>query len=176
MCHRVPLVEFVGADGQRASYGNVTPDAVGGIVGTQVRPTGLLRRAKAALRRAGDLLTADSAWQPAADYAIDPQSDPVRAFLDKQVEVVLEGRGEMDPVDIDEYRAHDGYAALERCLRELTPEAVIDTVERAGLRGRGGAGYPDRAEVGDGAAPAGRAEVHRAATATRATPARSWTA
>ncbi len=37
MCHRVPLVEFVGADGQRASYGNVTPDAVGGIVGTQVR-------------------------------------------------------------------------------------------------------------------------------------------
>ncbi len=113
---------------------------------------------------------------PAADFAIDPQSDPVRAFLDKQVEVVLEGRGEMDPVDIDEYRAHDGFAALERCLREMTPEAVIDTVERAGLRGRGGAGYPDRAQVGAGAPPAGRAEVHRDATATRATPARSWTA
>ena len=142
MCHRVPLVEFVGADGRRARYGNVTPAAVGNIVGEQVRPSGVLGRARAALRRAGGLLTADSAWRPAADFALDPESDPVRAFLAKQVDVVLEGRGEMDPVDIDDYRAHDGYAALERCVREMAPEAVIETVEKSGLRGRGGAGYP----------------------------------
>jgi NADH-quinone oxidoreductase subunit F len=142
MCHRVPMVEFVGADGRRARYGNVVPGAVGGIVGEQVRPAGLLRRARAALRRASDLLTADAAWQPAQTYALDPASDPVRAFLAKQKEIVLEGRGEMDPVDVDEYLAHDGYRALERCLRELSPEGVIDVVERSGLRGRGGAGYP----------------------------------
>ena len=76
------------------------------------------------------------------DYSLDPESDPVRAFLAKQKEIVLEGRGEMDPLDIEEYRAHGGYAALEKCLRELSPEAVIQIVEDSGLRGRGGAGYP----------------------------------
>jgi NADH-quinone oxidoreductase subunit F len=142
MCHRVPLVEFVGPDGRRARYGNVTPGAVGGIVGEQVRPAGPVRRARAALRRASDLFLSDAAWQPAQVYALDPRSDPVRAFLAKQKDIVLEGRGEMDPVDVDEYIAHDGYKALAICLRDLSPEAVIKTVEASGLRGRGGAGYP----------------------------------
>jgi NADH-quinone oxidoreductase subunit F len=142
LCHRVPLVDFMGADGRRARYANVTPAAVRGIVGAQVRPKGVLRKARATLRRAGALLTTDAAWQPPGAYELDADSDPVRAFLAKQVEIVLEGRGEMDPLDVDEYRARGGYSALERCLREMTPEEVIGTVEESGLRGRGGAGYP----------------------------------
>jgi NADH-quinone oxidoreductase subunit F len=148
MCHRVPLVEFVrpggqaGPRGRRARYGGVKPSAVRNILAEQLRPAGLLRQAQFALRRVSDLLTTDSSWQPAQGYSLDPQSDPVRAFLAKQKEIVLEGRGEMDPLDIDEYRAHGGYAALEKCLRELSPDAVIQIVEDSGLRGRGGAGYP----------------------------------
>ena len=141
MCHRVPLVEFV-RPGRQARYGGVKPSAVRNILAEQLRPAGILRQARSALRRAGDLLTTDSSWQPARSYSLDPESDPVRAFLAKQKEIVLEGRGEMDPLDIEEYRAHGGYAALEKCLRELSPEAVIQIVEDSGLRGRGGAGYP----------------------------------
>jgi NADH-quinone oxidoreductase subunit F len=142
MCHRVPLVEFVGPDGRRARYGNVKPGAVRNILSERMRPAGLIGRAKAVLRRACDLLSADAAWQPAQAYALDPRSEPVRAFLAKQKEIVLEGRGEMDPVDIDEYLAHDGYKALDTCLRDLSPDAVIKIIETSGLRGRGGAGYP----------------------------------
>ncbi|MHC4372108.1 MAG: NADH-ubiquinone oxidoreductase-F iron-sulfur binding region domain-containing protein, partial [Planctomycetota bacterium] len=48
----------------------------------------------------------------------------------------------IDPVDINEYLSRDGFKALKRCLKDLTPEQVIREIEISGLRGRGGAGYP----------------------------------
>lgn len=63
-------------------------------------------------------------------------------FYQKQFRVVLRNCGFIDPENIDEYIARDGYAALERALFELTPEQIIDELKTAGLRGRGGAGFP----------------------------------
>ncbi len=62
-------------------------------------------------------------------------------FYKKQMRRVLRRCGEIDPEDIQEYLSTDGYRALEKALA-ITPEAVCDLVERAGLRGRGGAGFP----------------------------------
>ena len=158
MCHRVPLVEFV-RPGRQARYGGVKPSAVRNILAEQLRPAGILRQARSALRRAGDLLTTESSWQPARSYSLDPESGPVRAFLAKQKEIVLEGRGEMDPLDIEEYRAHGGYAALKKGLRELSPDAVIQIVKDSGLRPRR-RGLSGRRQVGR-RPPPGRAEkVH----------------
>lgn len=141
MCHRVPLVEFVGRNGQRVRYGNVTPEAASNIARTHLQPRGLLRRATSAFRRAMDLLTEDSAWQTPESYEIDHRSEAVRAFLSKQKLIALEGCGEMDPLDLEEYLAREGYQALEKCLKHLSPEEIIATVADSGLRGRGGAGY-----------------------------------
>ncbi|MBN1675154.1 MAG: FAD-dependent oxidoreductase [Kiritimatiellae bacterium] len=63
-------------------------------------------------------------------------------FLAKQMKIVLRNCGLIDPLDIEEYIARDGYAALARVLRDSSPEAVIDLLKRSGLRGRGGAGFP----------------------------------
>ncbi len=60
----------------------------------------------------------------------------------KEVRVVLRNCGQIDPENIEDYIAEDGYAALGKVLTELTPDQVIDTVMRSGLRGRGGAGFP----------------------------------
>ena len=60
----------------------------------------------------------------------------------KEVRVVLRNCGVIDPYNIEEYIAVDGYMALAKCVDELTPEEVIDQVLRSGLRGRGGAGFP----------------------------------
>jgi len=59
----------------------------------------------------------------------------------KEVRVVLRNCGQIDPNNIEDYIAEDGYAALAKVL-EMTPEATIDEVMRSGLRGRGGAGFP----------------------------------
>ncbi|MCS7309519.1 MAG: NADH-quinone oxidoreductase subunit NuoF [Armatimonadetes bacterium] len=64
------------------------------------------------------------------------------SFFTKQVKIVLENSGEIDPESIEDYIARDGYVALARVLEEMTPQEVIDEITRSGLRGRGGAGYP----------------------------------
>src|SRR5438034_1299475 len=56
--------------------------------------------------------------------------------------LLLTDFGRIDPRSLDSYRAHGGYTALERAIRHLSPEAVIGEMEAAGLRGRGGAGFP----------------------------------
>jgi NADH-quinone oxidoreductase subunit F/NADP-reducing hydrogenase subunit HndC len=60
----------------------------------------------------------------------------------KEIRVVLRNCNLIDPESIDEYIINDGYSALVQALSSMTPEEIIDTVLRSGLRGRGGAGFP----------------------------------
>ena len=60
----------------------------------------------------------------------------------KEIRVVLRNCGKIDPENIEDYIAEDGYQALGKVLFESTPEQVIDEVLKSGLRGRGGAGFP----------------------------------
>ena len=63
-------------------------------------------------------------------------------FYKKQHRVALRNCGVIDPENVEEYIAFDGYKALGKCLTELTPEEGVDIVKRSGLRGRGGGGFP----------------------------------
>ena len=63
-------------------------------------------------------------------------------FYKKQHRIVLRNCGVIDPENIDEYIARDGYKALAKALTEMTPQEVIDEIKASGLRGRGGAGFP----------------------------------
>ena len=63
-------------------------------------------------------------------------------FYKKQKRIALKNCGVVNPEEIDEYIAFDGYKALEKVLKEMTPDEVIDVVKESGLRGRGGAGFP----------------------------------
>ncbi len=63
-------------------------------------------------------------------------------FYQKQFRIVLRNCGSIDPENIDEYIARDGYRGLERALFELTNDEIIEELKTAGLRGRGGAGFP----------------------------------
>ena len=63
-------------------------------------------------------------------------------FYKKQMRIALRNCGFIDPENIDEYIGRDGYAALAKCITEMTPEEVIDEMKKSGLRGRGGAGFP----------------------------------
>src|SRR3990172_4529226 len=68
--------------------------------------------------------------------------EELRAPTAKEIRVVLRNCGKIDPENIEEYIAEDGYAALAKVISEMQPDEVIDTVLRSGLRGRGGAGFP----------------------------------
>ncbi len=64
------------------------------------------------------------------------------AFYKNQKRVVLKNCGIINPEDIDEYLAYDGYKAYEKVLTTMTPQQVIDVIKASGLRGRGGGGFP----------------------------------
>ena len=63
-------------------------------------------------------------------------------FYKKQKRIALQNCGVIDPENIDEYIAFDGYKALEKCLFEMSQDDVINEITNSGLRGRGGAGFP----------------------------------
>ena len=65
-----------------------------------------------------------------------------KQFIGKQQRVVLRNCGIINPEDIDEYLAVDGYKAIEKVLKSMKPEEVIEEIKISGLRGRGGAGFP----------------------------------
>jgi NADP-reducing hydrogenase subunit HndC len=62
--------------------------------------------------------------------------------LPVQQRIVLERVGQVDPTSLKDYLIHDGYVALGKALLEMTPEQVINEVNKSGLQGRGGAGFP----------------------------------
>ncbi|GIM28160.1 NADH dehydrogenase [Clostridium polyendosporum] len=74
------------------------------------------------------------------DYGIRSLDDV--EFYKKQVRIALRNCGVIDPENIDEYLAVDGYKALEKVLTQLTPQEVIEILKKSGLRGRGGGGFP----------------------------------
>ncbi len=63
-------------------------------------------------------------------------------FLSKQTRIALRHCGVIDPVSLCDYKEHDGYQALEKVLKSMSPEEVIEEIKISGLAGRGGAGFP----------------------------------
>ena len=111
-------------------YSRVTPDDVPEIVTEHLLKGRVVER----------LVYADTGDEKVENVADVSLSDT--AFYKAQHRVALRNCGVINPENIDEYIAMDGYAALGKVLTEMTPEEVIDVVLKSGLRGRGGAGFP----------------------------------
>ncbi len=80
-------------------------------------------------------------YTPPGDVLPIPRMRDIPFFKGQRL-IALRNRGLIDPDNIDEYIANDGYRALAKVLRSMTPEQVIAEVKKSGLRGRGGAGFP----------------------------------
>ncbi len=79
-------------------------------------------------------------WKKAAKKEIPTLKEI--PFFAKQTKIVLRNCGLINPENIEEYIARDGYEAIAKAITEMTPQDVINVVKESGLRGRGGAGFP----------------------------------
>ncbi|MGD0237463.1 MAG: NADH-ubiquinone oxidoreductase-F iron-sulfur binding region domain-containing protein [Syntrophorhabdales bacterium] len=126
-CYLEPLVDIQMPGQPRVSYNNVTPKTLPVILGSHVGEA--VPYTKAAIGHFGK----------------EPLNGIPRFFdlpmLKPQVRVVLRNCGLIDPEQIDQYLAVDGYRGFMNALK-TSPDDVIGVVRRAGLRGRGGAGFP----------------------------------
>ena len=141
MCHRTPMVE-VSAPGKRSQfYAGLGPAQAAELVRRHSRPAGVGQRLARVWNRALDHLLLDGEVDQVKQSAMDRQEPAVTAFLDRQVHIATEHFGQIDPLSLDEYLSHEGFAALRSCLGSKKPEEIVQAVERSGLRGRGGAGF-----------------------------------
>lgn len=108
-------------------YGPVTPENVHYIVEEHLYKGRIAADLQAPVRE----LSGKIAWLTAR-----------KGTLPAEQRIVLERAGIIDPMSIDDHIIHDGYQALAKVLTEMTQEDVYGTLEKSGLRGRGGAGFP----------------------------------
>ncbi len=142
MCHRTPLIEVAVPGKSSTFYAGVTPAKANDVILRHFRPRKFRQRMSRLWSRALDALLLDDGEERIARYSLSTRETGVKAFLDKQVHIATEHFGQIDPLNLEEYLAHDGFTAVRRCLNELSPEKTIEVIEQSGLRGRGGAGYP----------------------------------
>ncbi|MCT4565644.1 MAG: NADH-quinone oxidoreductase subunit NuoF [Maledivibacter sp.] len=116
MCHLEPIVDVVDDNGDKTRYVTVKPEMVEEIV------------AKHIIEK-----------QKVSEYTIDEVDQRI---LDKQERIALRNCGIINPEHIEEYIEKGGYKAAEKCIKDMSPQEVIEEIKIAGLRGRGGAGFP----------------------------------
>ena len=124
LCRLEPIVEVDVPGKEKVTYVKMTPDKVAKIVTEHIEN-----------------------GNPVAEYTVGEGKDGVVSlnqieFYKKQLRIALRNCGIIDPENIDEYIAFDGYKALATVLTEKKPQDVIDVVKESGLRGRGGGGFP----------------------------------
>ncbi|MCM2372717.1 NAD(P)H-dependent oxidoreductase subunit E [Aporhodopirellula aestuarii] len=142
MCHQTPLVETIRGDGTSRLYCHVQPEQVEEIVLQNYQPTGIVSRMRTSWSKMVAELYGRENGAESSVEAVSPKEGPVCEFLGPQKRIATESCGDIDPLDLSEYQRHEGFVALKRCLDELSSDEVISEIERSGLRGRGGAGFP----------------------------------
>ena len=115
-CYLEPIVDVYDDNEELTRYVKVQPDKVEKIVEEHL-----------------------AGGKPVEEDAI---SEEDKQFILKQQRVVLRNCGVINPENIEDYIAVDGYKAIEKVLKEMKPEQVIEEIKISGLRGRGGAGFP----------------------------------
>ncbi len=142
MCHQVPLVEVVPNEGESTLYAKVKPEDVKNIVENHFQAPGLFTRLKNKLIHTVEDIQTDRNWEGIQRYEISMREKPVASFLGKQVPIATEYRGIINPLDVNEYKKRGGFSALEKVLKSMSSDEVIEEVKQSGIRGRGGAGFP----------------------------------
>lgn len=115
-CYLEPIVDVFDDENNLTRYVKVTPERAADIVKTHLL-----------------------GGQVVEDLVISPEDEE---FLSKQERIVLRNCGVIDPENIEDYLAVDGYGAAEEVLTTMRREQVIEVIKTSGLRGRGGAGFP----------------------------------
>ena len=115
LCANDVLVDIITPDQGRVTYDFVKPEEVEKIIDEHIVNKTIIEKRKA--------------------------KPYYNQFVDAQMRVVMTGCGQIDPDSIDAYMQEDGFKAIEKCIKSMKPEEVIEEVKKSGLRGRGGGGF-----------------------------------
>ncbi|NVO18944.1 MAG: NAD(P)H-dependent oxidoreductase subunit E [Bacteroidetes bacterium] len=142
ICNQVPILEIVKPGEEPAFYARIKPEEVKEVLLKHFKPVGFLNRLRNSFFNKFETVLDDGAPRSFRRYLSEQRDTPLSGFLGPQMAIATENRGIVKPCDIEEYKTSGGFLALEKCLKSLSPQEVIEEIKRSGLRGRGGAGFP----------------------------------
>jgi len=141
MCHRTPLLEVSPQGEEPVLYDSVQPEDVKNIILRHYKPKSLPQRIKNAAYQLIENVLDSPNSNGFTRHPLHGRDKEIQAFLGRQQHIATENSGQIDPLDLEEYRTKGGFEALDRCLSNYSPEEIVNCVKTSGLRGRGGAGF-----------------------------------
>ena len=141
ICNQVPLLEIHKNGESPYYYTKIKSDEVNEIIRRHFRSKNLLTRIKTELKGYVSNYVLNGRPVSTNKYSSESTDTPVAEFLDGQINIATEFRGEIKPDDLEEYQRLGGFTGLRKALTKLTPEEIITTIKDSGLRGRGGGGF-----------------------------------
>ncbi|MCD4737291.1 MAG: NAD(P)H-dependent oxidoreductase subunit E, partial [Bacteroidales bacterium] len=142
ICNQVPLMEIHKPGEISAFYAKTRPEEVTKILNRHFRSTNPFNRIKNGINSLFENIVMENTPDTITRYPADNRDTPISEFLGGQINIATEFRGYIKPSDLEEYKSLDGFSALRKCLLDISPETTINIITEAGLRGRGGAGFP----------------------------------
>lgn len=143
MCHQTPLLETITKKNVSRFYARVQPEHIKSILLRNYKPKRWTYRIKEQFGNFLEELWSNEFPDASQENLLEFGKNPVSSFLERQRHIATEYGGEINPVDLADYQKYNGFRALQRILTEnWTSEKVITELKTAGIRGRGGAGFP----------------------------------
>ena len=141
VCNQVPLMEIHKPGEPSAFYAKIQSHQVKQIVRKHFKSAGPFDRLRNNFYNLFENLVLNDNPRTLHGYIENMRDTPITAFLDGQVNIATEFRGEIKPSDLEEYKRLGGFEALKECLFDHTQDQIIQMVTDGGLRGRGGGGF-----------------------------------
>ncbi len=142
VCNQVPLLEIHTPNKSPVFYSKIKPEEVKQIIHDHFKPNRLVDRLKDRFLLFFENMLVNGVPNKIKRYESEKRDTPISEFLNGQISIATEHRGELKPADIEEYKRFDGFSALKKCLTTYSTENVIDIITKSGLKGRGGGGFP----------------------------------
>lgn len=142
ICNQVPLLEIHKPDETPYFYTKIKAEEVNEIIRKHFKSKNLFTRLRTNALGFFDDYVLNGIPKSTQRYSSEMVDSPVSEFLEGQINIATEHRGFIKPNDLSEYRRLGGFQALKKCLTQFSPDEIIDTIKKSGLKGRGGGGFP----------------------------------
>lgn len=141
VCNQTPLLEFAKKNEKPVRYTNVEKEQVADIILKHLKPSDPQLQIKTWLNDWIDTFHSDEKINNPIILPDNIRERYLNNFLSNQKHIATEYYGELSPFSLDEYIRHNGFNALEKTIKNYSPEEVTDLITESGLRGRGGGGF-----------------------------------
>jgi NADH:ubiquinone oxidoreductase subunit F (NADH-binding)/NADH:ubiquinone oxidoreductase subunit E len=142
VCNQVPMLEVHKPNEKPVFYTKIKPDEVQQIVYHHFTPKKNRSKLSGFLYNAFEDTVLRDLPKSIKRYEKGDKSSPIEAFVDGQIAIATDFRGEIKPSDFEEYTAKGGFEALHKVLSGKSSQQVVDDILDSGLQGRGGGGFP----------------------------------